>query len=57
MSPDQMLSSAVKETYNTRKWLKIFGGFGAGLLAVTVLAQFFFGRMTPPKEVKNVEDK
>lgn len=47
MAPDQMLHNVIKETFNTRKWLKMFGGFGAGLLAVTVLAQFFFGKMKP----------
>ena len=47
MAPDQMLHNVIKETFNTRKWLKMFGGFGAGLLGVTVLAQFFFGKMKP----------
>ncbi len=41
---DEVLANACKESYNTRKWLKMFGGFGAGLLGFTVLSQFFFGR-------------
>ncbi len=53
MSPDQMLSVTVKEAFNTKKWLKIFGGFGAGLLGVTVLAQFLFGKMKINKGVNN----
>lgn len=53
MTPEQMLHKTIKETYNTRKWLKMFGGFGAGLLAVTVLAQFFFGKMKTPERIKN----
>lgn len=53
MAPDQMFSVTMKEMFNTKKWLKLFGGFGLGLLAVTVLAQFFFGKMEVPKERKN----
>ena len=41
---DEWLTKIAKQTHNTNKWLKMFGGFGAGLLGVTVLAQFFFGR-------------
>lgn len=52
-APDQLLNSVVKETYNTRKWLKMFGGFGAGLFAFTVLTQFFFGKMQINKGGKN----
>ena len=53
MAPDKMFHSVIKETFNTRKWLKIFGGFGAALLGVTVLAQFFFGKMKADKGAKN----
>ena len=53
MSPDQMLHHVVKERYNTKTWLKMFGGFGAALLGVTVLAQFFFGKMKNPERIKN----
>ena len=53
MAPDQMFSSVMRETFNTRKWLKMFGGFGAGLLACTILAQIFFGKMEQPREVKH----
>ncbi len=49
MAPDQMFSTTMKEMFNTRKWLKMFGGFGAGLLGVTVLIQFFFGKMEAAK--------
>ncbi len=41
---DEVLANSCKQSYNTRKWLKMFGGFGAGLLGFTVLSQFFFGR-------------
>ncbi len=40
---DEVIANCCKEAYNTRKWLKMFGGFGAGLLGFTVLSQFFFG--------------
>ena len=40
---DEMLSNSLRQTYNTQKWLKTFGKFGAGLLGFTVLSQFFFG--------------
>ena len=46
---DEWLTKIAKQTHNTNKWLKMFGGFGAGLLAVTVLAQFFFGRVKLPE--------
>ena len=41
---DEMLANTLRQKYNTRKWLKTFGGFGAGLLGFTVLSQLFFGR-------------
>ncbi len=53
LAPDQMLNMTTKSIYNTRKWLKMFGGFGAGLLGVTVLSQFFFGKMKLPGGQKN----
>ena len=40
---DETLANTMKRMYNTRKWLKMFGGFGAGLLGFTVISQFFFG--------------
>lgn len=41
---DELIFAPLKRSYNTRQWLKTFGGFGAGLLGFTVLSQFFFGR-------------
>jgi hypothetical protein len=51
IAPDELFFKAGQQAYNTRKWLKMFGGFGAGLLGVTVLAQFFFGKMKNPQKV------
>ena len=41
---DEMLSNALRQKFNTNKWLKTYGSLGAGLLVFTVLSQFFFGR-------------
>lgn len=51
---DEMLTNTCRQKYNTTKWLKMFGGFGAGLLAFTVLTQFFFGRGRKPHDNKRV---
>ncbi len=49
IATDELFYKRGQQLYNNKKWLKIFGGFGAALLGVTVLAQFFFGKMkTPP---------
>ena len=50
IAPDELFFKAGQQAYNTKKWFKIFGTFGAALLGVTVLAQFFFGKM-PKKKV------
>lgn len=51
MPPDQMLHNTSSQIYNTRKWLKMFGGIGAGLLTSTILAQFFFGKIKTEENV------
>lgn len=50
IAPDELFFKAGQQAYNTKKWLKIFGTFGGVLLGVTVLAQFFLGKM-PNKKV------
>lgn len=50
--PDEMLFKANKQIYNSKKWLKMFGGFGIGLLSATVIAQFFFGKMKTPQKIQ-----
>lgn len=49
---DEMFNKLCKQKFNNRVWLKMFGGFGAGLLGVTVLSQFFMGKMKVPEPVK-----
>jgi len=55
ISLDELFSKIGKQKYNTKKWLKMFGGFGAGLLAVTVGAQFLFGRVKLPENNNKVQ--
>lgn len=51
-APDEMFSKLCKQSHNSRKWFKMFGSIGAGLVGVTVLSQFFMGRMKTPKVKK-----
>lgn len=53
IAPDEFFYKASQQAFNTKKWLKMFGGFGAGLLGVTVLTQFFLGKLKTPRQVKN----
>lgn len=53
MASNDYFFNAIQKSFNSKKWLKMYGGFGAGLLGVTVLSQFFFGRMKTPRQVKN----
>lgn len=48
---DEMFANVINKAQNTNKWLKMFGGIGAGLLAVTVASQLFFGKMDNPQKV------
>ncbi len=50
MATNDYFFNAIQESFNSNKWLKTFAGFGAGLLGVTVLAQFFFGKMKNPEK-------
>ncbi len=49
IAPDELLFKSCQPIYNSKKWIKIFGGFGAALLGVTILAQFLFGKMKTPE--------
>ena len=48
----EMFTKLCKQSYNSKVWFKMFGALGAGLLGVTVLSQFFIGRMKVPKVQK-----
>lgn len=54
--PAEMAFKWVNGTYNSRTWFKMFGSLGAGLIGVTLLAQFFIGRMKAP-EIKQEAKK
>jgi hypothetical protein len=45
VAPDEFVHKALKEKFNSNKWFRMFAGIGLGLLAVSVVSQFFFGRM------------
>lgn len=49
---DELVHEQASKRFNSNKWFKMFAGFGAGLLAVTVLAQFMFGKMPVQKNTK-----
>lgn len=51
-SLDDMFTKLFNQKYNTKTWLKMFGGLGAGLLGLTVLSQFFMGKMPKDKIIK-----
>lgn len=50
-SPDELLHGVANRAYNTKKWLKTFGYFGAGLLGVTWASHLLFGKIETPKKV------
>lgn len=52
IAPDELMSNVGKQMYNTKKWLKIFGTIGGVLLGVTVLSQFFLGRLKTPERTQ-----
>ena len=49
ISPNELIYKTGQQVFNSRKWLKIFGSIGAGLLGVTVLIQFFLGKLKAPQ--------
>ena len=53
---DDMLLNVFKNKFNSNKWLKTFSVFGAGLLGISILSQFFFGHM-PNNKADNKEVK
>ncbi len=54
-SPNEMLHKWANNSFNSGKWFKVFGKLGAGLIGVTLLAQFFFGRMKKPEKLQEVK--
>jgi hypothetical protein len=51
-SLDGMFQNLFNNSFNNKKWFSAFGKLGAGLVGVTLLAQFFIGKTKNPQEVK-----
>lgn len=52
IAPDELMSKVGKQKFNTKTWLRTFGTVGGVLLGVTVLAQFFLGKMKTPERTQ-----
>lgn len=54
-TPTEMANKAFNNMFNSNKWFSMFGKLGIGLVGVTLLSQFFIGRMKAPKINKEVQ--
>lgn len=45
IATDELVFKSGNSLWNSNKWFKMAAGFGAGLLGLTVMAQFFFGKV------------
>lgn len=50
VSMDDLALKFANQKHNQRAWMKLFGGMGLGIFALTVGAQFFFGKTPKPTE-------
>lgn len=50
VSLDDLAMKFANQKHNAKSWMKLFGGLGLGIFALTVGAQFFFGKTPKPKE-------
>lgn len=48
-SLDDMFTKLFSTKYNSKKWMGMFGTLGAALLGITVISQFFMGKMPSDK--------
>lgn len=48
-SVNDMFTKLFSSKYNSKKWLNMFGGLGAAVLGITLVSQFFMGRMSSDK--------
>lgn len=46
--PTEMVYKWFNNMYNSNKWFSVFGKLGAGLIGVTLISQFFIGKMKAP---------
>ncbi len=58
-TPVELLNQGFKNSYNSNKWLRTFGGLFVGVFALSILSQFFFGKKdsTIPKEKTRIAQK
>ena len=43
-NPIEFLNQGIKNSYNSNKWLRMFGGLFIGVFSLSIIAQFFFGK-------------
>ena len=53
VSLDDLAMKYASKKHNARAWMKLFGGLGIGIFALTVGAQFFFGKAPKPRSRQN----
>ena len=51
-SPVDLVKEGAGRKYITNKWLRIMGAFTAGVFGITLLAQFGFGKIRNPHNIK-----
>ncbi len=51
-SPVDFVKGAADRRYGTQKWLRIVSAIGAGVIGATVLAQYGFGKLKNPHNLK-----
>jgi len=52
---DDMMQKLFSNKFNSKKWFSVFGKLGAALIGVTILSQFFIGRMKAPVQTKEAK--
>jgi len=48
-APDEFIFKLFNNKFNSKTWLSKFGKLGAGVAGVTLISQFFFGKMKAPQ--------
>lgn len=49
---NEFMYKLANNKYNSGKWFSIFGKLGAAVIGVTLISQFFMGRMKKPEPIK-----